>query len=170
MPGGTRIPTITAQLIVSMIDFNASPEQLVDAPRVHTEGPGPLLVSETIPPEASRSRSDRSQADVRPARARHTDDARRPREHDPHRRRWRTLGRFDHQRRFGRRHRLILRMRGSSGRSPACIRRALRRKVLWYGPTPPRGAGGGFRARFLLLAGPGVRPHFSGVVLKNKEL
>ena len=53
MPGGTRIPTITAQLIVSMIDFNASPEQLVDAPRVHTEGPGPLLVSETIPPETA---------------------------------------------------------------------------------------------------------------------
>src|SRR6185437_2724630 len=58
----------------------------------------------------------------------------------------------------------------SSGRSPACFRRGLLAEVLWYGPTRWARAGGGFRTRFLLLAGPGVRPGFSALQFKNKDL
>ena len=54
LPGGTRIPTITAQLIVNLIDFHASAKQAVHAPRVHTEGPGPLIVSKSLPAETAR--------------------------------------------------------------------------------------------------------------------
>jgi gamma-glutamyltranspeptidase/glutathione hydrolase len=50
LPGGTRIPTITAQLAISLIDFGATPEEAVHATRVHSEAPGPLLVSDSIPP------------------------------------------------------------------------------------------------------------------------
>jgi gamma-glutamyltranspeptidase/glutathione hydrolase len=54
MPGGTRIPSVTAQLAISLIDFAATPEQCVHATRVHSEGPEPLIVSKTIEPQIAR--------------------------------------------------------------------------------------------------------------------
>lgn len=54
MPGGTRIPTVTAQLIVSLIDFDATPEQAVHATRVHYEGTGQMIVSQTTPKLVAR--------------------------------------------------------------------------------------------------------------------
>ena len=48
LPGGTRIPTVTAQLVVSLVDFQATAEQAVHATRVHCEGPEPLIISKDI--------------------------------------------------------------------------------------------------------------------------
>jgi gamma-glutamyltranspeptidase/glutathione hydrolase len=45
LPGGRRIVTVTAQLGVSLIDFRATPQQAVDAPRIHTEGEEPIQVT-----------------------------------------------------------------------------------------------------------------------------
>jgi gamma-glutamyltranspeptidase/glutathione hydrolase len=53
LPGGTRIPTVTAQLLVSHVDFRATPGQSVSAPRVHTEGAEPLLLSPATPTEVA---------------------------------------------------------------------------------------------------------------------
>ncbi len=44
LPGGRRIVTITAQLAVNLIDFRAFPQEIVDSPRVHTEGEEPIDV------------------------------------------------------------------------------------------------------------------------------
>ena len=49
LPGGTRIVTVTAQLAASLIDFSATPMQAVTAPRIHTEGAEPLLLSAATP-------------------------------------------------------------------------------------------------------------------------
>lgn len=49
LPGGTRIVTVTAQLACSLIDFKAAPAQALTAPRVHTEGADPLLLSPSVP-------------------------------------------------------------------------------------------------------------------------
>jgi gamma-glutamyltranspeptidase/glutathione hydrolase len=54
MPGGTRIPTVTAQMIVSLVDFKASPEQAVHAPRVHAESGEPIVVSDVMPAATAR--------------------------------------------------------------------------------------------------------------------
>src|SRR5438067_3052498 len=49
LPGGTKIITVTAQLLVNLIDFHCSAIQTVHAPRVHTEGPEPIAVSGSLP-------------------------------------------------------------------------------------------------------------------------
>jgi gamma-glutamyltranspeptidase/glutathione hydrolase len=49
MAGGTRIPNATAQLVVSLLDFKASPAKTLDAPRLHTEGNEPLEVTKNLP-------------------------------------------------------------------------------------------------------------------------
>jgi len=54
MPGGTRIVTVTAQLAISLIDFGATPAQAVFAPRVHTDGGEPLLLSDAVSEEVAR--------------------------------------------------------------------------------------------------------------------
>ena len=46
MPGGRAIVNFTAQMVVSLIDFEAAPQVIVSAPRVHTEGEEPIEVSE----------------------------------------------------------------------------------------------------------------------------
>jgi gamma-glutamyltranspeptidase/glutathione hydrolase len=51
MPGGTKIVTVTAQLLVSVIDFAAAPSAAVAAPRLHVETAEPLLVTSTMPRE-----------------------------------------------------------------------------------------------------------------------
>jgi gamma-glutamyltranspeptidase/glutathione hydrolase len=43
--GGPKIVTVTAQLAVNLIDFRADPQQVVSAPRIHTEGEEPILVT-----------------------------------------------------------------------------------------------------------------------------
>src|SRR5439155_5802235 len=48
LPGGTKIITVTAQLLVNLIDFHSSAQQTVHAPRVHTEGPEPIAVSGSL--------------------------------------------------------------------------------------------------------------------------
>lgn len=54
LPGGTRIVTVTAQLLASVIDFRASPAQAIAAPRVHTEGgPQPVFCSPELPEQAA---------------------------------------------------------------------------------------------------------------------
>jgi gamma-glutamyltranspeptidase/glutathione hydrolase len=43
--GGPKIVTVTAQLAVNLLDFRAEPRQVVSAPRIHTEGDEPILVT-----------------------------------------------------------------------------------------------------------------------------
>jgi gamma-glutamyltranspeptidase/glutathione hydrolase len=43
--GGPKIVTVTAQLAVNLIDFRADPPKAVSAPRIHTEGEEPILVT-----------------------------------------------------------------------------------------------------------------------------
>ena len=45
LPGGPKIITVTAQLLASLIDFNAAARQAIDAPRVHTDGGEPIGIS-----------------------------------------------------------------------------------------------------------------------------
>jgi gamma-glutamyltranspeptidase / glutathione hydrolase len=47
-PGGTKIVTLTAQLVVSLIDFRATPVAAVTAGRVHVEAEEPVKVSPAV--------------------------------------------------------------------------------------------------------------------------
>jgi gamma-glutamyltranspeptidase/glutathione hydrolase len=49
LPGGRMIVTVTAQLVASVVDFKASAEKAVNAPRLHTEGAEPLTLSSNAP-------------------------------------------------------------------------------------------------------------------------
>jgi gamma-glutamyltranspeptidase/glutathione hydrolase len=49
MPGGTRIVSVTAQIAISLMDFKASPQQAVSAPRIHCEGGDPVKVNADMP-------------------------------------------------------------------------------------------------------------------------
>jgi gamma-glutamyltranspeptidase / glutathione hydrolase len=49
LPGGPKIVTVTAQLVVSLIDFKAPPAVAVSAPRIHIEADEPIAVSVTVP-------------------------------------------------------------------------------------------------------------------------
>jgi gamma-glutamyltranspeptidase/glutathione hydrolase len=51
LPGGTKIITVTAQLLVNLIDFGCSATQTVHAPRVHAEAgdDAPVAVSGSLP-------------------------------------------------------------------------------------------------------------------------
>jgi gamma-glutamyltranspeptidase / glutathione hydrolase len=51
LPGGPKIVTVTAQLVLNSLVFGASPKVAVDTPRLHTDGTEPLLVSEHMPPD-----------------------------------------------------------------------------------------------------------------------
>jgi gamma-glutamyltranspeptidase/glutathione hydrolase len=46
--GGPKIVTVTAQLAVNLIDFRADPQQVVSAPRIHTEGQEPIQVTTSV--------------------------------------------------------------------------------------------------------------------------
>jgi gamma-glutamyltranspeptidase / glutathione hydrolase len=46
--GGPKIVTVTAQLAVNLIDFHADPQQIVSAPRIHTEGHEPIQVTSSV--------------------------------------------------------------------------------------------------------------------------
>jgi gamma-glutamyltranspeptidase/glutathione hydrolase len=45
MPGGPKIVNVTAQLVLDLIAFDATPAAAIAAPRLHTDGDEPLLVS-----------------------------------------------------------------------------------------------------------------------------
>jgi gamma-glutamyltranspeptidase/glutathione hydrolase len=49
MPGGTKIVTVTPQLVVSLLDLGLAPAEAVLAGRVHAEGAGPVAVSSAVP-------------------------------------------------------------------------------------------------------------------------
>jgi gamma-glutamyltranspeptidase/glutathione hydrolase len=49
LPGGPKIVTVTAQLILDAIAFGATPAESIAAPRLHTVGDEPLLVSSHTP-------------------------------------------------------------------------------------------------------------------------
>ena len=49
LPGGTKIVTVTAQLVVSLVDFQAAPMVAVNAGRVHAEANEPVAVSSAVP-------------------------------------------------------------------------------------------------------------------------
>jgi gamma-glutamyltranspeptidase/glutathione hydrolase len=49
LPGGRMIVTVTAQLAVSLIDFGASPQEIVTQPRTHTEGEQPIQLTANMP-------------------------------------------------------------------------------------------------------------------------
>ncbi|MEX2170334.1 MAG: gamma-glutamyltransferase [Pirellulales bacterium] len=51
LPGGTKIVTVTAQLAMNLMDFKAPPQQIVSAPRIHTEGEEPIQVTADTPAE-----------------------------------------------------------------------------------------------------------------------
>src|SRR6476660_10578413 len=48
LPGGPKIVTVTAQLVVSLVDFHATPSVAVCAPRIHIEADEPIAVSATV--------------------------------------------------------------------------------------------------------------------------
>ena len=48
LPGGRKIVTVTAQLVVSLLDFKAPPAVAILAPRVHTEADEPVAVSAAV--------------------------------------------------------------------------------------------------------------------------
>jgi gamma-glutamyltranspeptidase/glutathione hydrolase len=48
LPGGPKIVTVTAQLVISLVDFHATPKQAVTAGRVHAEGGEPVAVSAAV--------------------------------------------------------------------------------------------------------------------------
>jgi len=48
LPGGPKIVTVTAQLVVSLADFKVPPAIAVSAPRVHVEADEPIAVSATV--------------------------------------------------------------------------------------------------------------------------
>jgi gamma-glutamyltranspeptidase/glutathione hydrolase len=48
LPGGPKILTVTAQLLVNLIDFGCSARETVTAPRVHAEGGEPIGVSKSL--------------------------------------------------------------------------------------------------------------------------
>jgi gamma-glutamyltranspeptidase/glutathione hydrolase len=50
LPGGTKIVTVTAQLLVNLIDFHCSAQQTVLAPRVHAEAGNDVAVSGSLAP------------------------------------------------------------------------------------------------------------------------
>jgi gamma-glutamyltranspeptidase/glutathione hydrolase len=49
LPGGPKIVSVTAQLALNTIAFGASPTAAITAPRVHSHGDEPLLVSQDMP-------------------------------------------------------------------------------------------------------------------------
>jgi gamma-glutamyltranspeptidase / glutathione hydrolase len=49
LPGGSKIITVTAQLVVSLVDFGATPAVAVHAGRVHAEADEPIAVSSVVP-------------------------------------------------------------------------------------------------------------------------
>jgi gamma-glutamyltranspeptidase/glutathione hydrolase len=49
LPGGQMIVSVTAQLVLSVLDFHATPTKAVNAPRVHVTGQEPVLVSDNTP-------------------------------------------------------------------------------------------------------------------------
>jgi len=48
-PGGTKIVTLTSQLVISLIDFRSTPTAAVTVGRVHVEATEPVTVSPTLP-------------------------------------------------------------------------------------------------------------------------
>ena len=48
LPGGPKIVSVTAQLALNTIAFGATPAAAITAPRLHTDGGEPLLVSEDM--------------------------------------------------------------------------------------------------------------------------
>jgi gamma-glutamyltranspeptidase/glutathione hydrolase len=53
LPGGPKIVTATAQLAIDTIVFGTSAAEAVAAPRLHTDGAEPLLVSEHMPADVN---------------------------------------------------------------------------------------------------------------------
>ena len=49
LPGGPKIVSVTAQLALDTIAFGATPAAAITAPRMHTDGSEPLLVSQDMP-------------------------------------------------------------------------------------------------------------------------
>lgn len=49
LPGGPKIVSVTAQLVLDMIAFGATPATSIAAPRLHTAGDEPLLISTHTP-------------------------------------------------------------------------------------------------------------------------
>lgn len=49
LPGGPKIVSVTAQLALDTIVFGATPAAAITAPRLHTDGNEPLLVSQDTP-------------------------------------------------------------------------------------------------------------------------
>lgn len=49
MPGSKAIVTVTAQMVVNLIDFKATPQKAVSPPRIHTEGSEPIEITDDMP-------------------------------------------------------------------------------------------------------------------------
>src|SRR6185436_5802901 len=54
LPGGTKIITVTAQLLINLIDFHCSAQQTVLAPRIHAEAENDVSVSGSLAPAIGR--------------------------------------------------------------------------------------------------------------------
>jgi gamma-glutamyltranspeptidase/glutathione hydrolase len=58
MPGGPKIVSVTAQLVLNAIALGVSPAAAIAAPRLHTDGGEPLLVSPRMPEHVVRELAD----------------------------------------------------------------------------------------------------------------
>ncbi|HEX6961602.1 MAG TPA: gamma-glutamyltransferase [Lacipirellula sp.] len=68
LPGGRFIVTVTAQMAVSLLDFQATAKQIVTAPRLHTEGAEPILVTQSMDQEVVADLRQRGRkVDVKPS-------------------------------------------------------------------------------------------------------
>jgi gamma-glutamyltranspeptidase len=60
------IVTGTAQMVVNLIDYNATPQQVVSLPRIHTEGEEPIQVSNLLPAVVDELRKRGHKVDMVP--------------------------------------------------------------------------------------------------------
>ena len=53
LPGGRTIPSVMAHFMVNIIDFGCTPAEMLNRPRIHTEG-GIMTVTSDLPMTARR--------------------------------------------------------------------------------------------------------------------
>jgi gamma-glutamyltranspeptidase/glutathione hydrolase len=65
LPGGAKIVTVTAQLLINLLDFGTSPADAVSAPRIHNEGDQTIAVSSRVSDETIRELQSKGHTVVR---------------------------------------------------------------------------------------------------------
>jgi len=64
-PGGRAIITATAQVLINLLDYGMSLQDAIDAPRVHSEAVGKLVLMESRIPETARKELEKKGHEIR---------------------------------------------------------------------------------------------------------